>query len=177
MNRLLIVAVIVGGLMFARVASAQHPSMPPVMTHEEHLAQMQKDAELKRRGAEAMGFDPDKTSHHFRLTVDGGVISVVASSTADSTSRDQIREHLKAIAVAFARGDFGKPTATHAEVPPGVETLRRSKTAIRYAFEQLPAGGSVHITTADPSALAAIHEFLRYQIKEHATGDPLSVQP
>lgn len=44
---------------------AQHPAMPPGMIHEEHLAQMQKDAELKKRGADAMGFDQDKTAHHF----------------------------------------------------------------------------------------------------------------
>ena len=32
---------------------AQHPAMPPGMTHEEHLAQMQKDTELKKRGGDA----------------------------------------------------------------------------------------------------------------------------
>ena len=34
-----------------------HPSMPPGMSHEEHMKQMSKDAEMKRRGDAAMGFD------------------------------------------------------------------------------------------------------------------------
>lgn len=53
---------------------AQHQAMPPGLTHEEHLAQLQKDAELKKRGAAAMGFDQDKTTHHFILAADGGSI-------------------------------------------------------------------------------------------------------
>jgi hypothetical protein len=32
------------------------------------------------------------------------------------------------------------------------------------------------IETADAATRAAIHEFLRYQIVEHQTGDPLTVQ-
>ena len=36
---------------------AQHSAMPPGMSHEEHLAQIQKEAELKKRGAAVMGFD------------------------------------------------------------------------------------------------------------------------
>jgi hypothetical protein len=159
-----------------RTLFAQHAGMPAGMTHEEHLAQMKKEAELKRRGAEAMGFDPDKTTHHFRLTTEGGVISVAANSPDDRVSRDQIRTHLTEIAAAFAEGHFAKPEATHGEVPPGVETMRRVKAAIRYSVEELPAGGAVHLVTADPVALAAIHEFLAYQIREHQTGDPLEVQ-
>lgn len=32
------------------------------------------------------------------------------------------------------------------------------------------------ITTANPKALKAIHEFLRFQIEDHRTGDPKIVQ-
>jgi len=38
----------------------QHPAMPAGMSHQEHLRQLQKDAELKKRGALSMGFDQDK---------------------------------------------------------------------------------------------------------------------
>lgn len=30
----------------------------------------------------------------------------------------------------------------------------------------------VRITSSGPAAVKAVHDFLRYQIKEHATGDP-----
>jgi hypothetical protein len=155
---------------------AQHPAMPPGMTHEEHLAQMQKDAELNKRGAEAMGFDQDKTTHHFRLSKTGGAIEVSAKDPADEVSREQIRTHLKLIAEQFAKGDFGKPLATHGELPPGVRTMQDRRNALTLKFEELPGGGRVRITASDAKATDAVHEFLKYQIQEHATGDPRAVK-
>jgi hypothetical protein len=46
------------------------------------------------------------------------------------------------------------------------------KDAIRYRYDETPAGGRVSIVTTDAEALAAVHAFLRYQIVEHKTGDP-----
>ena len=146
----------------------QHQSMPPGMSHAEHMKEMQKDAELKKRGALAMGFDQDKTTHHFRATPAGGSIEVGVKDAADTASRDQIRTHLKAIANAFAKGDFDKPFQTHAEVPPGVPAMQRLKAAIRYKYEETAEGGAVRITTTDPDALKAVHEFLAYQGREHS---------
>jgi hypothetical protein len=153
-------------LMFA----LQHPTMPSGMSHEEHLKQMEKDAALRKRGTIAMGFDQDKVAHHFRTTATGGSIEVDVNDPADSASRDQIRIHLKEIAGAFAKGDFTKPFQTHAEVPPGVPTMERLKTLIRYKYEETARGGIVRISTSDPAALTAIHEFLDYQAREHHAG-------
>src|SRR5437764_1477266 len=75
-----------------------HPAMPPGMTHEEHLAQMKKDEALKKRGAAAMGFDQDATSHHFKLTADGGIIEVLVNTASDDRNRNAVRSHLKEIA-------------------------------------------------------------------------------
>jgi hypothetical protein len=164
-------AIVIGGASIA----AQHPAMPAGMTHEEHLAQMKKDAELKARGARAMGFDQDAVTHHFRLTREGGAIEVSVKDAADAAGRSQVRAHLKEITEQFAAGDFEKPFMTHAEIPPGAEAMQRLRTAIAYAYEDAADGGRLRITTRDPDALAAVHEFLRYQIREHATGDPLTV--
>ena len=169
---LVTVAIVTDGLR----ASAQHPAMPPGGTHEEHLAQMKKEAEMKHRGAEAMGFDQETTTHHFRLTETGGVIEVSANAADDTTGRDQIRAHLTEIAADFARGNFEKPFVTHAEIPPGAETMKRLAGRIRYAFEATPRGGLVRIATDDAAARRAVHEFLRYQITQHATRDPLVVR-
>jgi hypothetical protein len=160
----------------ATVGSAQHPAMPSGTTHEEHLAQMQKEAEMRRRGAASMGFDQDATTHHFVLTSTGGYIQVQVNKPTDGANRDAIRTHLRAIADEFASGDFSKPLMTHAETPPGVQAMTRSKAAISFAFEEIETGGRVKITTADVTALKAVHDFLRYQIREHATGDRLDVQ-
>ena len=170
----LVVVMITG---FAGFAFGQdHPSMPPGMSHEEHMKQMRKDAEMKARGNAAMGFDQEKVSHHFRLTRTGGAIEVGVKQDTDADSRKQIRDHLQTIAREFADGVFTSPTATHAEVPPGVAVMRERKARIRYRYEETPDGARVVITTADRTARNAVHDFLKYQIREHATGDPLSVQ-
>ena len=75
------------------------------------------------RGDEAMGFDQEKTTHHFKLTPNGGAIEVEANDSNDASSRDQIRHHLGMIREMFAAGDFSKPFEVHAQAPPGVEDM------------------------------------------------------
>jgi hypothetical protein len=159
----------------AAFSFAQHPAMPAGMTHEAHLAQMEKDRELKRRGAAAMGFDQESTTHHFRLLPTGGTIEVATNDAADVAGRDHIRAHLREIVSDFANGDFAKPFATHGEMPPGVTTMRALKNTLMFTFEDRPNGGVVRIVTANGKTRRAVHDFLRYQIREHATGDPLTV--
>ncbi len=132
-------------------------------------------AEMNRRGDKAMGFSQAKTTHHFRLLKDGGAIEVEANDSKDSASRDQIREHLRHIAEAFGNGDFAIPQAVHGQVPPGVPEMRKAKEAITYRFEETERGGRVRISTRNAEMLEAIHAFLRFQVKEHQTGDPLKV--
>jgi hypothetical protein len=147
----------------------QHSTMPKGMSHEEHLKQMEKDATLKKRGADAMGFNQDATTHDFRLDPSGGSIAVTVKNGADTATLAQIRSHLKSIADGFARGDFGKPIETHAEVPPGVPVMQKYAKVISYRYEELPHGGIVHIRSTEPRAVRGIHDFLRYQIAEHRT--------
>ena len=153
----------------------QHPSMPPDMTHEEHLAQMRRDADMKQRGAVAMGFDQGAVVHHFLLTTEGGAIQVDVKDTADEESRKVIRVHLRQIAAAFGDGQFEAPFVTHGEMPPGVPDLQRLKSTITYTFTETPGGGIVRVATTSVEAIRAVHEFLRYQIAEHHTGDPLTI--
>src|SRR5206468_6151432 len=82
-------------------AFGQHPAIPAGMTHEEHLAELQKESEMKTRGDIAMGFDQDRVAHHFRLTREGGAIQVTVGDSSDLTNRDAIRTHLRHIAAAF----------------------------------------------------------------------------
>ena len=155
--------------------AAQHSSMPAGISHEEHLRQLQQDAALKHRGALAMGFDQDKTVHHFLLQESGGAIVVTAKDAADTASITQIRSHFREIAASFANGAFDKPVATHGELPPGAAAMTANAALIRYRYEERAGGASVVLDTADSETRKAIHEFLRYQIVEHKTGDPLTV--
>jgi hypothetical protein len=152
--------------------AVQH-NMPPGMTHDEHLSQLQKEEETNRRGARAMGFDQDGAAHHFLLTAAGGTIRVEVKDPADAVTRDAIRAHLRQIASDFAKGIFDAPFATHAEMPPGVPIRQARRSAIQYVYAETDDGGEVRLATADGEARAAVHEFLRYQIAEHHTGDSL----
>jgi hypothetical protein len=131
--------------------------------------------DLATRGDHAMGFSHEKTTHHFLLYSDGGVIQGNANDPKDTESRDEIWMHLGHIAQMFAAGDFQIPMLVHAEVPPGVPVMKKLKSEIKYTFEELEQGGRVRMRTKNPDALAAIHEFLRYQISDHQTGDPANV--
>ena len=130
---------------------------------------------VNERGDKAMGFDHMKTTHHFRLTKNGGVIEVRANDTKDTQSRDKIRQHLRHIAQMFAGGNFETPMFIHAQKPPGVTLMQRLKDKISYRFEETEKGALVRISTDDKEALGAVHEFLRFQIKDHRTGDQLDV--
>jgi hypothetical protein len=113
-----------------------------------------------------------KTTHHFRLLSDGGVIELTANSPSDVASRDAIRQHLAKMEAMFQQGDFSVPTIVHGQTPPGVATMKRLKDQLRYTVENLPEGGEVRITTSNPEARSAVYDFLRFQIREHKTGDP-----
>jgi hypothetical protein len=75
----------------------------------------------------------------------------------------------------FKDGNFSTPMLIHGEVPPGVPVMKSLKEKIAYTFETTDLGGRVRIATTDAEAIQAIHEFMRYQIKDHRTGDPLEV--
>jgi hypothetical protein len=154
-------------------------------THDDHQRQSEKskpdqkadhnhDSHLdvvNRRGDAVMGFSHSKTTHHFLLKPDGGVIQVEAKEANDAASRDQVRQHLKHIAKKFSNGDFTAPMLIHAQTPPGVPAMRRLKAEIKYEFDELERGARVRISTSNLEAVKAVHEFLRFQIKDHQTGD------
>jgi hypothetical protein len=133
-------------------------------------------ARVDAHGNRVMGFDHEKTTHHFLLTAAGGSIEVTANSEQDKDSRDAIRAHLAHIAKMFSEGDFEAPMLIHGRTPPGVPVMKRKKIGIEWKYEALENGGRVVATTKDPKALPAIHEFLRFQIADHRTGDPGTIQ-
>jgi len=162
MNKVLVVLV----LFFGVTAFAEDHSNCPY--HAQHQKQ------VDQRGDAVMGFDHTKTTHHFLLKKDGGVILADALNSQDQESIDQIRTHFVEIAALFSRGDFAMPHEIHGKVPPGVPEMTALKDRITYTFQEREKGGEVRITTEDKEALKAIHAFLRFQIEDHRTGDPLN---
>jgi hypothetical protein len=161
-------------------ADAEAPAGCPL--HAQHMAAAaaggaahSHHADLQARGDRHMGFSQDATTHRFAIAADGGAVEVTANDPGDEGTIEQVRKHLRHVAAAFADGDFSIPEAVHAQAPPGSGAMAAAGDGIAYAYSDLPAGGRVRLTARTDAALAAVHEFLRFQIADHGTGDPTSV--
>jgi len=153
----------------------QDDAMKNCPMHEQHPSQQTHHAMVESQGDQAMRFPHDKTTHHFRLATDGGTIQVTVNDPNDKTNTEAIRSHLSHIVALFGNGDFSTPMFVHDGIPPGVTTMKLMKSAIHYIYEEMPSGARVRISSADAIAVAAIHDFLRFQITDHQTGDILEV--
>lgn len=158
---LALVVLTVGLMQVQQTKTQESPS-------EHHGAVMQ-------RGDQVMGFSHEKTTHHFRLFKDGGAIEATARDPKDTVSRDEIRGHLAHIAKMFAAGNFNAPMLIHGTTPSGIATMTELRDQIHYQYQETESGARVRIETANAKALEAVHEFLRFQIKEHETGDSIEV--
>ena len=143
-------------------------TQPPPTAQDPH-------AQMHARGGKVMGFDQDKTAHHFFLYADGGAIDVSVKDAADTVNRDAIRAHLPHIERLFSEGSFDAPMAVHATTVPGTAVMAARKGRLTWTYTETPRGGRVHISTTDADALAAVHAFLRFQITDHKTGDSLEI--
>jgi hypothetical protein len=159
-------------LLLAGPVAAQEMPCP---MHKQHANTASHQADVERHGDEAMGFSHDKTTHHFLLYPDRGAIEVTANDRADSDSVQAVRTHLTYIATMFSDGNFATPMFIHSQVPPGVSIMQNEHANITYTFEELPAGGSVRIKSSNTEAVQAVHEFLRFQIEDHQTGDSTAI--
>ena len=138
-------------------------------SHEHHTG-------MTDRGDQAMGFSQQKATHHFRLYQDGGAIEVTANDPKDSDSRSMIRTHLSEVAKMLAAGNFKIPMFIHGATPPGATTMAEMRDQIHYQYQETASGGRVRIQATDARALDAVHNFLRFQIEEHKTGDSSSIK-
>ena len=146
------------------IALAQQP-----MVHTHGMNHDSAFAAVQRRGAKVMGVDQFTSKHVFESLPDGGRISL-QREVDDSAGAAQIRNHLAETAAQFARADFTSPMLVHAQVVPGTRVMGRKRRAISYAVNTLPRGGQIRIHSADPDAIAAIHDFLAFQREDHRTG-------
>jgi len=142
----------------------EHPSCP-------HRANDAHAAGVDHRHDETTGMAAETSVHHFEITSRGGVIRLEAADATDESGRDQARGHLQHVAASFATGDFAMPMFIHGQVPPGAATMARLKESIRYGYEPTDRGGRITIDTSSREARKAIHDFLRFQIRDHRTQD------
>jgi hypothetical protein len=114
-----------------------------------------------------MGVDQYASAHVFEPLPDGGRI-FLRMKASDRQGESVIRDHMRTIVVSFGAGDFAIPGRVHAvaEVP-GTAVMRRLRSEISYEAVDVERGGEVRITTRNPDAIRAIHEFLAFQRMDH----------
>ncbi|HUO83588.1 MAG TPA: hypothetical protein VM534_00605 [Thermoanaerobaculia bacterium] len=152
-------------------AKLDHSTCP---IHRQHAAANEHGKAVDARH-DTFGMSHETTRHSFRLLRSGGAIEL-RNLTTDVETTKAIRSHLRQVTEDFSRGDFSKPLFVHGEVPPAVDRMKELAGAIRYRYEKLPDGGRIRILTATPAAASAVHDFLRFQIEDHRTGDPGRVE-
>ena len=156
MNRLVLTAALLSGITVAAAAQAGH----------EHRSSDSAFHAMQQRGKTAMGVDQYQSAHRFDPLPDGGRIQL-ESDLGDQASVAAIRQHFRDIATSFEKGDFTTPFFVHDQQVPGTGVMRAKRDRLRYQVFELPRGGGLRITTADRDAIAAIHEFLAFQRREH----------
>jgi len=134
-----------------------------------HAAGDQAFTGVQTRGAAAMGVNQYTSRHVFESLPDGGRIQL-EREVDDSAGADQISRHMRHIAERFASGDFALPGFVHAREVPGTAVMAARRAAIAYSVETLPRGAALRLRTSDPTALAAIHDFLAFQLQDHRAG-------
>ena len=127
-------------------------------------------ATLQQRGETAMGVNQYTSQHVCEALPDGGRI-VLQRKEADSAGEATIRAHMREISTAFRKGDFALPGFVHGtgEVP-GTAVMRRLKAEISYTPRDLPRGAEVVVSSKNPEAVSAIHDFLAFQRMDHRAG-------
>ena len=134
-------------------------------------ARQDHHAMVNEHGDKVMGFSHEKARHHFVLTQDGGLIEVRANDSKDTASLEQIRSHFQHMARMFAAGNFNAPMLVHSQDVPGTATMARLKDSLHWEVQEIPRGARITVTADNKEATDALHDFLRFQIADHQTGD------
>jgi len=53
--------------------------------------------------------------------------------------------------------------------------MKKLRDQIQYRVEPMPNGARLRLSSENPKAVSAIHDFLRFQIQDHQTGDSTAV--
>ena len=149
--------------------------------HEEHMKAAAAKGDAKNGPAVDARHDTlvashETTRHSFRLFRDGGAIELRAIDGADQSTIDNVRTHLKDIAAQFKKNDFSTPKFVHGREPDGVAGMQKHHHAIQFRYETVDGGGRIRMTTANADALSSIHDFLKFQVVEHRTGNSRIVE-
>lgn len=131
-------------------------------------ADVQRQAEVAKLGADVMPFSLKATTHIFTKTAEGGTQRVVARSAADAAQVRLVREHLHEIRGEFLNGDFSGPSHIHGNEMPGLAELKAAGPGqIAIGYKEVAGGAELTYRTANAKLVAALHEWFDAQLSDH----------
>jgi hypothetical protein len=133
-----------------------------------HADDVDRQAEVAKRGADVMPFSHTATMHVFTKTTDGGTMSLITKDAADEQQIRMVRAHLQDMQGRFQKGDYSGPSHIHGDDMPGLAQLKAAKPGeIKVSYREVPAGAELHYRTADARLITALHDWIDAQLSDH----------
>ena len=121
-------------------------------------------------GAQVMPFDQTQAKHMFLPSAGGGVVEIVVHNM-DATQIALVRSHLLQEAAMFARGDYSDPAYIHGKTMPGLDRLKSGASRVSVRYFETPSGAAITLASDDQDLVAAIHQWLAAQQRDHSLSD------
>jgi len=123
---------------------------------------------VMEHGAQVMPFDQKQAMHMFLPSATGGVVEIVVHDM-DATQIALVRSHLLQEAAMFIRGDYADPAYIHGKTMPGLARLESAASRVSVHYFETPSGAAIMLTSADHDSVAAIHQWLAAQQRDHSS--------
>jgi hypothetical protein len=131
--------------------------------------------DLNTRFSKVLGTDAEKIVQHYYLVKNGGVIEFTAKDPADNATISTVQKYLDAQKNLFEKGKADADTEIYGKVPDGLQALKKLRNEITFFAVNTDGGAALRMFSVNEQARQAIQDFLKFQISEHKTGDPLQV--
>ena len=131
--------------------------------------------DLKTRVSKVLGTDVDKIVQHYYLVKNGGVIEFTAKDPADNATISTVQKYLETQKDLFEKGKADADTGVYGKVPDGLPALKKLRNDITFFAVNTDSGAALRMFSVNDQARQAIQDFMKFQINEHKTGDPLQV--
>lgn len=126
-----------------------------------------RQAVVAEHGARVMPFDLEATTHVFEPDGVGGIQTVVADDPDDVRQVHLVRDHMRAEATKFRRGDFDDPADIHGHDMPGLDVLERNAARLDVTYRDIPAGSEIRYRGDGPTVVRALHDWFAAQVSDH----------
>lgn len=133
------------------------------------------EQEVESRFSRAMGVPVEKVTVHFYLVKNGGVVELSAKNPTDTTTAAALQKYLQNQKDLWEKGKETAVTDVHLRAPEAASTMRRLRNDITFFMAKTDSGGVLRMFSINEQARAAIQDYLRFEITEHKTGDPTTL--